>query len=292
MNYNQPPKIKGLEEKEYSSKIALHFFRHGEKESQEGIDDKEIRLTPAGRIKAMAKIRPLTISQAVAFGSSRKRTQETALLAMTGVQPEITGEETFEELREKIEKDLKVGKKIGTEEKLDFPEDKSTEYYKLTQEHYKKGDLLRFLAEESDELAKKYNDEKTYTYSRSARQIAKLIKKYLKISDGWDKLVQDKQKNYGDTMERFMGTHQTIPESFLAKVIERTKGMEERNKFIKILDNKGFDYVEGFDLEILNTKEGPKIKIHYENKKDEEKPFIFDQNISPELIDEIIKEGK
>jgi len=67
------PKIKGLEEKEYSSKIELHFFRHGEKEKGEGISDEEIRLTPAGRIKAMAKIRPLTISQAVAFGSPRKR---------------------------------------------------------------------------------------------------------------------------------------------------------------------------------------------------------------------------
>ena len=292
------PKIKGLEEKEYSSKIELHFFRHGEKEKGEGISDEEIRLTPAGRIKAMAKIRPLTISQAVAFGSPRKRTQETAGFAMAGIQPEIIGEETLEELREKIEKDLKVGKKIGVEEKLDFPEDLTTEYHKLTQEHYRKGDLLKFLVEESDDLAKKYNDKKTYTYSRSARQIAELIKKYLKIAPRWNELAEDKSKKYGDTLERFMGTHQTIPESFLAKVIEKTEGKEEKDNFVKLLDNKGFDYVEGFDLEILNTKDGPKIKIHYENKKGlpapvgKEKPFTFDEYIKPELLDEIIKEGK
>ena len=81
-------------------------------------------------------------------------------------------------------------------------------------------------------------------------------------------------------------------------MIEKTEGKEEKDNFVKLLDNKGFDYVEGFDLEILNTKDGPKIKIHYENKKGlpapvgKEKPFTFDEYIKPELLDEIIKEGK
>ena len=104
--------------------------------------------------------------------------------------------------------------------------------------------------------------------------------------------MSDKTKNYSDTLERFMGTHQTVPESFLAKVIEKTRGVEERDRFIELLDKKGFDYTEGFDLKILNTTGGPKIHISYKNEKDKENLYIFDQEISEDVIDEIISEGK
>lgn len=290
--FNQPPVNKSLENKDYTSKIELHFFRHGEKESNKEKTDKEIRLTEKGRGQAVEKGKQTDLSQALAFGSPRRRTQETAGLVMTGKTLELTGEESLEDLKTKLEKGLEYGSRLAVEEKLDFPEDPTTEYYKLTQEHYKAGNLLKFLVEESDELAKKYKDENTFTYLRMAKQIAELIKKYLKISPNWDKLTQDKQKNYRDTMERFMGTHQTIPESFLAKVIEKTQGREERDNFVKLLDNKGFDYVEGFDTEILNTPKGPKIKIHYENRKNKDKPFVFDEYIKPKLLDEIIEDGK
>lgn len=285
-------KIKSPEEKKYSSKIKLHFFRHGEREPATG-GDAESELTSEGKEQALQKSKGETnIEQSLAFGSLRKRAQQTAGLVMAGRNETITGHESFDELKNKLESELKIGKKIAIEERLDYQEDVSTDYYKFIKEHIENGDILKFLVEESDELAKKFNDEKTITYSRSARQIAEIIKKYLTIAPRWEELVSDKSKNYSDALERFMGTHQTIPESFLAKIIEKTSGVEERSKFIEILGNKGFDYVEGFDLEILNTKTGPQIHIIYKNERNKEKPFIFNQNISADLIDEIIKEGK
>ena len=40
----------------------------------------------------------------------------------------------------------------------------------------------------------------------------------------------------------FMGNHEVMSESFLAKVIEKTKGIDERNKFIESLKNVGFSF--------------------------------------------------
>ena|SRR3989344_4532597 len=285
--------IKNLEEKEYSSKIEVHFFRHGESEPAVEGKDTERELTQKGKEQGVERSQEGTeLKQALAFGSPRRRAQQTAGFVMAGKSEIITGSESLDELKGKLESDLKIGKKIAIEEKLDYSEDFSTEYYKRMWEHIRSGDILKFLVKESDKLAKELDDDKSLTYSRSARQIAEIIKKYLTISPRWNELVSDKTKSYSDTLERFMGTHQTVPESFLAKVIEKTKGIAERDRFIGILDNKGFDYTEGFDLEILNTVNGPVIRVHYKRIKDNNEPYVFDEEVGTELIDEIINEGK
>jgi len=290
---NFKEKIKNPEANEYSSKIELHFFRHGESEPAVEGNDSERKLTQRGRESAVAKSKGETnVKQSIAFGSPRERSQQTAGLVMAGREEVIEGNESLEELKDKLESMLKIGKKIAVEERLDYPEDPSTEYYRRAWEHVKNGDILKFMVEESDRLAKELNDDKNFTYSRLARQIAEIIKKYLTIFPRWNELASDKTKDYSNTLERFMGTHQTVPESFLAKVIEKTRGVEERNRFIELLGNKGFDYTEGFDLEISNTADGFKICILYKNEKDKEKPYIFDQEISAEILDEIINEGK
>ena len=158
-------------EVEPTSKIILHFMRHSDKEKNADKSDAEQALTPKGRKMAKEKALKTNLKQAVAFGSPRQRTQETAGLVMAGSEDEITGNETFEELKDKLDAGLKVGKKIGADERLNFGEDASTEYYKVMLDHFKKGNLLDFLVNESDELAKKYDDKKTFTYSRSAKEI-------------------------------------------------------------------------------------------------------------------------
>lgn len=290
---NFKEQVQNPEERKYNSKIELHFFRHGESESAVKGNDVERELTQEGKEQAVKRANEDTkLYQSLAFGSPRKRSQQTAGFVMAGKNKVITGDESLDELKGKLESDLKIGRKISTEEKLDYSEDFSSAYHKQALEHIKNGDILKFLAKKSDKLAKELDDEKSVTYSRSARQIAEIIKKYLSISPRWNELVSDKTKSYSDTLERFMGTHQTVPESFLAKVIEKTKGVEERDKFIEILGNKGFDYTEGFDLEILNTSIGPVIHIYYKRVRDKEESYIFDQEVNTELIDEIINEGK
>lgn len=274
----------------YSSKIILHFFRHAQRDFNKKTPDIKSPLSAEGKKQAIGKNEETNLLQSVAFGSASIRTQETAGLVMAGIDHTILDYENFDELKNKLNNELMVGSKIGVDSHLDIKTDDSTEYFKLLSKHSKEGDLLKFLVHESDTLAKKYNDKVTDTYSSLAKRMAEIIKKYLKIAPHWNKLVEDKGKSYIGSLERFFGTHQTMQESFLAKIIKKTKGVAERNKFIKSIQDVGFDYVAGFDIEILNTKDGQKIHILYKGNK--ENPFVFDEYITHGLLDEIIEEGE
>lgn len=273
----------------FSSQIRLRFFRHSEKEAKkEGQTDEEIRLSAEGKKLSARKADIKDISQAVAFGSPRKRAQETAGLVMAGKLDEITGEESLEELRAKVDNDLKVGSKIAMDKRLDFTLDSKSEYGKKVHGAFAEKKLLKFLIEESDQLAKELKVEGQTTYSGSARDIAQIIKKYLKIAPRWDSLVRDKEREYDPTLDRLMGSHQSVPDCFLAKVIEKTKGVSERDKFVQALGNAGFDYVEGYEVNITTEDEKePKVHIGYKKEKNGEAIFEFDEDISPELISDI-----
>ena len=277
--------------KDYTSKIELIFMRHDEKENNTTKSDEEVRLTPAGRMHAKEKSEQDDIGQSMAFGSPRKRTQETAGLVMSGKMEEITGTETLEELKEKLDKDLplKSGSKIRVDDRLNFEADFSSNYVKKAIEALKKGEYLKFFVERSDESAKEEKDEKSSTYTRQAWSVASIVKKYLEIAPRFNELVQDQEKNYKDTLKRFFGSHQGVLECFLAKVIEETKGIEERDKFVQALNNQGFDYAEGFDVEIKNKESGePTIHISYKKEKDRETIFEFNEDLPKEIIDSLI----
>ena len=278
----------------YTSKIELSFFRHGEKENNKSKSDFDIELTPTGKKQAVDKSATKNIEQSVAFGSPRARAQETAAFVMSGKREEIAGDESLEELREKLNTGLNKGSKIAIDKRLDFTLDGSSEYKEKAYTAFKKGEWLRFLVEKSDNLAEEIGDETSFTYSRGASSIASIIEKYIKIAKRWDELVQDEQKEYSDTLERFFGTHQGVNESFLAKVIEITKGMEERDKFVQILNNQGFDFTEGFEVGILNKgADEPIVRVKYKKEVGEDGKkkvvFEFDEEIPFEIIEKIIK---
>ena len=277
--------------KDYTSKIELIFMRHDEKPKANTESDEEVRLTPAGRMHAKEKSEQDDIGQSMAFGSPRKRTLETSGLVMSGKLEEITGTESLEELKEKLDKDLllKSGSKIRVDDRLNFEADFTSNYGKKALEAAKSGNYLKFLVEDSDRLAKEDDNNKSSTYTTQAQAIASIIKKYIDIAPRFDKLAQDKDKKYGDTMKRFFGSHQGVIESFLAKLIEKTKGIEERDKFVKILNNQGFDYAEGFDIDIKNKELGePTVHISYKKEKDGEIIFEFDEDLPKEIIDSLI----
>lgn len=272
-----------------TSKIDLRFFRHAEKESDKSKSDEEIELTETGRNQAIEKSEDTDIYQSVAFGSPRKRTQQTAGFVMGGQLEEITGNESLVELREKLSKDLQIGSKIGADKRLDFNLDPSTKFGNKLMEAFKRGEYLKFLIEQSDELAESLQDIDGETYDRAASRIAEIIKKYLTIAKRWDELVQDEKKDYEDTLKRFMGTHQGVAESFLAKIIEKTKGKSERDLFVSILNNQGFDYAEGFDVKI-ETIDGndQQVRISFKKEKDGEVVFAYNEIVSKEILDSLI----
>lgn len=287
------------ESAERESKIILHFLRHGEKEKGVEGPDVTARLTSKGRAQSVEKARTYKadVNQSVAFGSPRVRARETAALAMAGERDSITGDETFYELAAKLNKGTgkKYGSKILADSRLDFIYDPNAGLGKEIEDHYAKGEMLKFLVEESDRRAVELGDVEAGSYSIQAAGIAQIIKKYATVSGRWHELVNDDSKKYTQTMERFLGTHQGIPESFLAKVVEKVKGVKERTRFVEALKNAGFDLTEGYDVEIVekSANEEPLVRVRYEKKdKDGKELFAFDEIVPAEMIEEIIKEGK
>lgn len=208
---------------------------------------------------------------------------------MAGQMEEIIGNESLEELEEKLDKELFKGSKMGIERRLDFNVDLSTDYGKQAHEAFKRGEYLKFLVEQSDALAESLQDADAGTYSRTAGRVAEIVKKYMDIAPRWDKLAQDESKKYKDSLKRFLGTHQGIAESFLAKLIEQTKGKEERDRFVVALNNQGFDFVEGFDVEIdtMSGKE-QQVRVSYKKEKDGKVLFEYNEIVPKEIIDNLI----
>jgi broad specificity phosphatase PhoE len=273
------------------AKIELHFFRHGEKESDKTKSDQEVRLTEDGRkYAASLSDTDTNLAQSVAFGSSRKRTQETAGLVMSGANDEITGTETLEELKAKLNAGLGYGSKITSDKDLDFYLPESGQYYDDFVQAFKEGRILKWLVEESDAKMEEYSvEEGNSSYKNQARQIARIVEKYLKVLPRWKELVNDETKGYEPALERFLGTHQSVSESFLAKVIELTHGVEERDRFVQSLGNAGFDYAEGYEIDIEESDSGePTLRIRFKKEsEDPEKTFNFDQTLSADILKQI-----
>lgn len=294
---NRSPEAMGLVEREgksYTSREVLHLMRHDEREKLlPGQEDSVSPLTSKGRKHVHSESSPETnIRQSVAFGSPRIRAQETAARAMTGGLEEITGEESFDELKQKLDQEFKdgLGSKIGVDARLDSVQDRNTPYGERMVQAYRENRFLEALVQESDDLAVELGDDSGVTYTRGAQNVAQIIEKYLNIAPRWDKLVNNSDSDYSDTLERFFGSHQGLFESFLAKVLEKLKGVEERDRFVRALKGSGFDYSEGYNVEILNHGDaGPTVRFSYrhENELDPENSFFFDEEVPVELIREI-----
>lgn len=272
-----------------TSKIRLNFLRHGEKEINEEKTDQEIELTLKGRKQALGKSEGADISQSIAFGSPRNRAQQTAGFVMGGGLEEVTGDEGLDQLRAKLDKELKIGSKIGVHKKLDFEIDLTTEFGKKAGESFGSGRWLKFLVEESDALAQDLGDVGAETYKKYASHVAKIVKKHLIGANRWDKLVQDESKNYKDTLKRLFVTHQGVAESFLARVIEKTKGKVERDVFVQSLNNQGFDFTEGFEIKIETINgQRQEVRISFKKEKDGKILYKYDEIVPSEVIDSLI----
>ncbi len=269
--------------------IRLEFFRHDEKAKPiEGQPDTTVRLTPKGRVDATeaGKTRDPMPEVAVAFGSSRERSVETAMRGMLANEEAVGPDSSLEDIREIVAGEVKVGKKDMVDPRLNFEYENSPEYKAAFLQAYSKDKRgLEFLVKESDELVRKLGDAKDSSYIRQAGNIAELIKKYYEILPNWQRLVNEhpeKYNQFANEMQRFMGSHQTVTESFLMKVIEKKEGPEAVTKFIETLpDKNGFGFSEGFAVNLVGDETGTDIILDYKDKQWE---------LTPELIDEIISE--
>ncbi len=279
---------------EKPSEIVLHFMRHGEKgKAQPGQSDYEVNLTPEGRKRAKLSALVTNLKQALAIGSPRERAQETASLMMTGNEDNITGDESFDELKAKLNEGLTKATKVFSDKRLDFALDDKKPFGSKAMKAYTDGKYLFFVVNESDKLAEELGEENDSTYGRMARAVAEIVEKYLKVADRWYELVNDEKKQYEATLERFLGSHGGVTESFLLKVVEKIKGKDERDRLLSVIGNQ-FDFLEGFDVQIDKKGSGdtPAIRIKYKKSDKEGKEiFNFDEEVSAEVLKQIILEG-
>jgi len=294
-----PQEKEVADQEEYTSRILLHFIRHGQKESIEGKPNFEMRLTEEGKQQSIDKGRKREVASptAMAYGSKMVRSQEEAIfewLAAAGVE-DLSVKESYEDMKVKVNQGLGYGSRVGVDKRLGFKEEPA--FQKLSEEAYNKKEGLKFMVEKSDDIVKDQKDKTSTSYSRVSAQIAQVLEKYSQMAPQWGKLVKVKENEYGKVLERFMGSHSGVIDVFLCKLVEKIKkneGKGERDKLIAALNNQGFDFTEGFDIEIDMKKDSkePEIKIKY-NKQDAEgkELFTFNEVITQEVLDDIIGDG-
>lgn len=277
-----------LREKEgIETRVVLEFMRHGQKENDKTKANKELGLSEEGRIQADAKgekLRPQT-EMAVGWGSPKGRTQETvyrAMLAEKGLSPEAS----LEEIEKIVSQELKVGKKMTVDERLDFNVKGPVGQEVL--DAFKAGRGLAYTIFESDRRAVETGDKESSTYTRFAANIAELIVRYLKVSENFNRMASqtDKYEKFGNQLERYLGTHQTIVESFLAKILEKIYGSEKKEEFVKNI-GEGFKETQGIRVEIVKKGQAQKIIITFEINNQKET-----LEIEEDLLKDIIEERR
>lgn len=147
------------------------------------------------------------------------------------------------------------------------------------------------MSEKSDQRAIDLGDQISSSYSRFAGNISEIIERYAKIGNNFNRLAgdTDKYENYGNQLERYLATHQGIIESFIAKVLEKTRGIEARDEFVKVI-GESFSETQGMHVEISNQGDNQTISIDYEIPDEDGNQRTETLKIDKELLKKIIEE--
>lgn len=283
----------------FKPEIRLEFLRHDRREpATEEKPDEKSRLTAEGRKHAteMGKTKSPSPETGFAYGSPRERTQEAAMRQLLANEGWVSDETTLEEISDEIKKRLPYGKKLSVSEKLNYKTDANPKFAEVYNQHYSKTkDTVPFLYYDSDRLVKELGDADDYSYTRLAANAAEFVKKYITILPRWREILEKNPQKYagGSEMQRFLGTHSTIGESFLLKIIERTEGAEAARQFIEDLpDKNGVDFSDGISIVLGFEGEKPKVKVSFHDKTWEVDESMIDGIIEDRTrLDEEIKKN-
>ncbi len=296
--YREIPTSPEVKEQEIrpETRVILHFMRHQEKDKAlPGQSDKDIQLTKAGKQAAINKSLKLKSKPEVAWaaGSDRVRSGHTALLQMAGEKAGLTADMSYDEAKAQIEKEMSYGEKVVILPELNFMWEGNEKFKHAAHQAFSEGRALEFILNESDNLVRGLRDDESSSYSRQAAGYVSLIAREMRMANNFNRIVSKKPDDYskfGNTLERFFGTHQTVSECFYMKVLEKIKGIKAVKEFIEKLkqakgDGNGFGYGEGFDIIIINSSEGQKIVLEGE--------YGFeDMELSPKILADIIEDAK
>jgi len=275
-----------------TSKVILEFFRHGKKEKDPNKTNEELLLTEEGRAQAVEKGQELNPQAEVslAWGSPRARSRETAALTMLvneGVDPNASLPEIEEAIDKELNKNGGNRNKIIEDSRLDF-NFTGPGIGKWSMDLYM-GDkpFLPTYVKESDKRALETNDKQNDTYTRKAGDIAEIVLRYIKVGNNFNQIVSktDKYEESGNQLERYLGTHGTVVEPLVAKILEKVKGEKARDEFAEAIV-KDFPETKGMRVEITNNGSEQEIIVSYEGKEGVREEVVIDRD----MIESIIKE--
>lgn len=259
------PEVKIEEEPPFKTTLRLEILRHSKKENDPTRPNEELLLTSEGRDLAHEKgveFNP-DYRVSVAGASPMDRAAETAMLVMSANEDKIATSDSLAEMEEKISEELKFGKKMYRDERLGFNLDGPIRDTGLCA--FKTGRYLEWLVNYSDQEALEKNDLISTSYLRQAANIAELVQRYQKIATNFNRLALAKKeqgKEFPDHLERYLVSHQSVAESFLAEVIKEQQGEAAQSEFIAGLKN-GWRETEGISFNIINQEGGQIIKASY-----------------------------
>jgi broad specificity phosphatase PhoE len=264
-------------EGEVETSLELYLFRHGKKDgavlSTEGKREAREMGAELGSDKSMA----------VAGGSPMDRTLESSLRVM--MPNEFEDLDSFSDIESKMDEELKVGKKFYRDDRLGFNIDGPIADDAL--KAFGKGDYIKWLYNESDKQAVNRKDPVSTTYLRQAGNIAEILKKYIKVSDNFNRLAEEKEEYQAEDknkLERYLGTHQGVVECFVLDVLKR----QESDVVAEALADKmgnGWSELEGVSIKIKNKGQEKSVVMSYPTPD-----CLKEIEINPKIIDEIILE--
>ncbi len=241
-------------------------------------------LKSEGRMQAHEKGVSLGTTGGVASGSSRARTRETAMHVAHANNPEIKGTETYEELVEKLGRPW-------TNKAFDMPFSKDDEDFPIILEKSNDGTLLKWCAEQADKALVE-GDASNTIYGTQAREIAKVLVRFAAIASKMAdraELMFERGEEPETEREQVMGTHAGVNESFVAEVVKRTLGEDERQKLLDAVPS-GVMETQGSDINIVARPGGEEPRIHLRFEGGKEQKYIFDQDVPLSVIRSIIKD--
>lgn len=273
-------------------KILLHFARHGKKDGPNDVDfatDVKMPMTKLGHEQARSLASKAETEYPLAVGGERRRLRETALRAVTGNDTSLPEDADFFALQELLDPSgERYGNRIWKIKGLDFALDKSLPEFNAIEERTLKGEYFRKLAELDDE------NRGDSVYARHAYGVARIVEWAAKASPKLRQRYQlHEERNQaapkdGPVREAFVSPQGGVSESFLAEIILRTKGPEEREKFIAAVPN-GFKETKGFDAEIVSDTIGTKVHIAYEAGEGE-KAYTYNEDVPLEVVSDIVRD--
>lgn len=280
-------------EKAVETRVILEFMRHGKKESAPSKADEDILLAPEGRVQVTQRGKEL-MSQpdvSVAFGSPRKRSQETAGRVLFAGAEIDNPDMTLDQMEQVIDFYMKGAEKIREDVRLNF--DLGGPAGKAALAAFKEGRYIPFLVGESDAAALEHGDMISTTYMRQAGNVAEIIRKYAKVGDTFHRIASktDKYREFGNQLERYLGTHQGVTECFVAKALETMNGVAARDAFVRSVGS-GFGETEGIRIEIINRGAEQTIRMTYAVKDPQNGERKETVDIDDDILKKIVEERK